>query len=306
MKFYQVILAIFFLISSAEAKTSFTHFSDMCSSTGSQSCDNVVSEVKDLQKALNSDKSLDTNLTTDGKWGSATKSAVIKFQKKYSIKPAMGYVGTKTKAKLAKIYKSIKLTKSSKSSKSSSKSFSGSYAKFVKNTNLRKSYKVYRNNSLLKRANRSNTRLEIDISKQRTRLYVNNKVALDTPSTTGAKRKFEPNTKIYRDKRTPLGKFKITEKIADKRSTIFGVYTKNGRTIYRGDKRKFKGSKKGLKYKGASLKNWMRLTSSGIGLHGSKYIKRHPGTNGCIRLPYDVAKTIFSKVKRGTKVEVVR
>jgi len=134
---------------------------------------------------------------------------------------------------------------------------------------------------------------------------VNDKVALDSPCTTGAKHKFEPNTKIYRDKHTPKGTFKITEKISDKRSTIFGKFYRNGKMVYKGDRRKYKGSRKGLVYKGASLKNWMRLTSSGIGLHASKYIKRYPGTNGCIRLPYKISKTIFKNVRRGTKVSIV-
>ncbi len=73
--------------------------------------------------------------------------------------------------------------------------------------------------------------------------------------------------------------------------------------VYKGDRRKYRGPK--AKYKGASLKNWMRLTSSGIGLHASKYVKRYPGTNGCVRLPHTVAKTIFSKVSTGTKVSIV-
>jgi lipoprotein-anchoring transpeptidase ErfK/SrfK len=53
------------------------------------------------------------------------------------------------------------------------------------------------------------------------------------------------------------------------------------------------------------MHHWMRLTNGGIGMHASKYIKRHPGSNGCVRLPFKVAKTIFSKIKPGTKVMVV-
>ena len=49
----------------------------------------------------------------------------------------------------------------------------------------------------------------------------------------------------------------------------------------------------------------MRLTSSGIGLHASRYIKRHPGSNGCVRLPYTVANVVFKKVKPGTPVNIV-
>ena len=179
------------------------------------------------------------------------------------------------------------------------------YAEFKQKTNLRKSYKVFKNKELLAQSTAENTQLKIDVSEQRVKLYVDDKVALSSPCTTGAKHKFEPNTKIYRDKRTPMGTFKITEKISDKRSTIFGNYYRGKKRVYHGDKRKFRGCKTGLRYEGASLKNWMRLTSSGVGLHASKYVKRYPGTNGCIRLPYGVSKTIFKHVRKGTKVSVV-
>jgi lipoprotein-anchoring transpeptidase ErfK/SrfK len=109
---------------------------------------------------------------------------------------------------------------------------------------------------------------------------------------------------VIRDKRTPKGTFRIKEKIADKRSTIFGKFYRGKRMVYKGDRRKYRGSKK-AHYVGASLKNWMRLTNSGIGLHASKYVKRYPGTNGCIRLPYKVSKTIFKNVRKGTKVSIV-
>jgi lipoprotein-anchoring transpeptidase ErfK/SrfK len=59
-----------------------------------------------------------------------------------------------------------------------------------------------------------------------------------------------------------------------------------------------------VKFVGASLKNWMRLTSSGIGLHGSRYVKRYPASNGCVRIPYKVANVVFKKVKPGTKVKI--
>ena len=134
---------------------------------------------------------------------------------------------------------------------------------------------------------------------------MNNKVAIDAPCTTGAKHKFEPNTKIYRDKRTPLGTFKVLEKVQNKHSNVFGDYYRGKKRVYHGDRHKFKGSKKGLRYEGASLKNWMRLTGGGIGLHASKYVKRYPGTNGCIRLPYEVSHIMYKYVHKGTPVSVV-
>lgn len=294
------LMPISMLMSAATAKTSFTDYSDMCEMSSEDNCANISQEVKNLQIALSSDKKLNLDLKADGKWGENTHQAVKKFQEQYNISPAKGYVGNKTKKKLASIYAEIKLPKYKKEKDISA---TGSYASFRKKVNLRKSFKVYQDKGLLKKATGKNTKLTVDISEQRVKLYVNGKVALSSPCTTGAKRKFEPNTKIYRDKRTPKGIFKITEKISNKRSTIFGKMYRNGKMVYKGDRRKYRGPK--AKYKGAALSNWMRLTSSGIGLHASKYVKRNPGTNGCIRLPYKISKTIFKNVRKGTKVSIV-
>ncbi|NPA27913.1 MAG: murein L,D-transpeptidase [Epsilonproteobacteria bacterium] len=180
---------------------------------------------------------------------------------------------------------------------------SSSFEEFKKYTDLKKSYKVFKDYKLLRKANGKNTIVKINVRNQRVNLIVDGKVALSSPCTTGAKRKFEPNTKIYRDKRTPLGTFRVLEKIADKRSTIFGEIIVDGKVVYRGDRRKYKGPPG--KFVGHPLTNWVRLTSGGIGLHASKYVKRYPASNGCIRLPYDVSKIIFAKVSKGTKVMVV-
>jgi len=300
----KILLASLLLFSLSYAKHTFKTYNDLCEKSEHQECINDTIEVKNLQIALNADKKLKLKLKVDGKWGKSTKEAVIKFQKQYKLRPMVGYVGSKTKKQLDIISKNVKFIQLSKAKKQTKKSGNGlCYADFRKKTNLKKSYKVFKDSSLLKRANKRNTKLKVDISEQRVRLYVDGKVALCSPCTTGAKRKLEPNSGAIRDKRTPKGTFKIQEKIADKRSTIFGRYYRGGKIVYKGDKRKYHGKK--AKYVGASLQNWMRLTSSGIGLHASKYIKRTPGTNGCIRLPYKVAKTIFAKVNAGTKVSIV-
>jgi len=212
--------------------------------------------------------------------------------------------------KVNSVKKLIKLAKKGTSSKVKKKlivkkeNFK-SYREFRRGIDLKKSYAVYKDPKLLKRAGGKNTLLKVDISEQRVKLVVNGKVALDAPCTTGSKHKLEPNTRTYRDKRTPLGTFKIMEKIATKRSTIFGNLYKKGKLIYHGDRRKYKGSLRGVKFVGAPLKNWMRLTSSGIGLHASTHVKRYAGSNGCIRLQPKVASTLFKKIKPGTKVKVV-
>lgn len=296
----KILLTILMFISLSYAKHTFTTYDDMCEKTDTQECLNDTTQIKNLQLALK--KSLKINLATDGKWGKDTKNAVLAFQKKYKVSPIAGYVGSKTKKKLDKVSKNVTFT-TVKIAKKSSTSKASCYAEFKRKTNLKKSFKVFQDKKLLAKANGRNTHIKVDISEQRLSLLVNGKVALSAPCTTGAKRKLEPNTRVIRDKRTPKGIFKITEKISDKRSTIFGKYYRNGKMVYKGDRRKYRGPK--AKYVGASLKNWMRLTSSGIGLHASKYVKRHPGTNGCIRLPFKVAKTVFAKVKTGTKVSIV-
>jgi len=303
MNMMKILLTTLMLFSFSHAKHTFKTYDDMCENIEAQECLNDLNQIKNLQLALNADKNLNLKLKIDGKWGDNTKAAVVKFQKHHKIMPVAGYVGPKTKRQLDKVSKNVKFVKVKKRKKITNSKSYNCYADFRKNINLKRSFKVFKDKKLLSKANGRNTKLKVDISEQRVRLYVDGKVALCSPCTTGAKRKLEPNTRVIRDKRTPKGTFKITEKISDKRSTIFGKYYRNGKMVYKGDRRKYRGPK--ATYKGASLKNWMRLTSSGIGLHASKYVKRYPGTNGCIRLPYKVARTIFSKVNTGTKVSIV-
>ncbi len=288
----------------------FTTHADMCDTNLSARCENSFASVRNLQIALNRNKALGLHIKEDGKWGEETKNAVIAFQKYYCLKRQDGWVGPETKAKLDEVSGHIKFPKDKrqKDVRLMSREESGGYAtytEFRRNVDLRRSYAVFKDKALIAKANGRNTKLVVDVSEQRIRMYVGGEVALDAPCTTGSKHKLEPNTHTYRDKHTPYGTFRIREKILDKRSTIFGKFYKNGRCIYKGDRRKYCGPRCGVRYEGASLKYWMRLTSSGIGLHESKYIKRHPGTNGCIRLPHGVARLIFSKVRKGTIVKVV-
>ncbi|HHD78327.1 MAG TPA: murein L,D-transpeptidase [Epsilonproteobacteria bacterium] len=305
MKLSKILLSTFMLISAANAKGYFTSHDDICDTELNDKCTNDYSAVRNLQIALNRDTKIHANLTPDGKWGENTKKAVIAFQKQHKLSPADGWVGKATKVKLDKISKKIKFPKDKQVEhvalmKNSNYS---SYQAFRKHVNLRKSYKVFKDNKLLCKANGRNTHLKIDVSEQRVKLLVAGKVALSAPCTTGAKHKLEPNTKTYRDKHTPLGTFKIMEKIAAKKSTIFGDMYRNGKRVYHGDRRKYRGPK--AKYVGHTMHNWMRLTSGGVGLHASKYVKRYPGSNGCVRLQPKIAKLIFKKVRRGTKVSVV-
>lgn len=155
----------------------------------------------------------------------------------------------------------------------------------------KKTYEVYKNQELLGNKSLRASKIVVDKKNQRALVYVGSKVALDTPCTTGKPGKV-----------TPTGSFKVTSKIKDKRSNIFGSYYKNGKKVYGGDRRKYKGSYD--KYVGSSLPYWMRLTSDGIGFHGSSGIKRYAASNGCIRLPHSVAPIVYYKVDKNTPVTI--
>ena len=303
MKIGKVLLFIGICVSTLFAKGHFSSQADICDRKVDKLCSDDYNLVRELQITLNKDKRINVHIKTDGKYGKNTEAAIKKFQKVTNLEKIDGWVGRATKVELDKIAKHIKFPKRKKVA--SSRVYR-TYKEFKKHTNLRRSFRVFKDNALLAKARANNVKLEVDISQQRLTMFVNGKVALSSPCTTGAKRKFEPNTKIYRDKRTPRGTFRIKEKIRDKRSTVFGDYYRGRKRVYHGDRRKFRGSRAGLRYRGASLMYWMRLTSDGIGLHASKYVKRYPGTNGCVRLPYRVAKSVFSHVRKGTTVRVVR
>jgi len=175
------------------------------------------------------------------------------------------------------------------------------YKEFVNSDRYSKSYGVYENNALMSIANKSNTSIEVDLKKQRLKLLVKNKVALDSPTTTGSKRKKDINDGKVEDKRTPRGSFKIIEKKEHKQSTTYGKFYKDNKEVYYGDRRKYK--KKFDRFEGVEMPYWMRITGP-IGIHESEVIVRNTGSNGCIRLPAEAALKVYSKVKVGTKVKI--
>ena len=298
---------------------SFSRHGDICEEAEGQECPNEYETVRNFQIVMNFDRNMSVELDMDGLWGKNTMAAATKMQKIYHMVQVDGWIGKGSKRLLDKLaqgllfpkvpekYRQVtsgKIATRSRNIGASKRVRTGSYAAFKRRKGYPKSFAVYRNDKLLKKASRSRTKIVIDKSDQRIKFYVGSEVAIDSPCTTGARRKLEPNTRRIYNKSTPSGNFRITEKIADKRSTIFGKLYRNGKMVWRGDRRKYHGPK--AKYVGASLKHWMRLTSSGIGIHGSKYVKRYPATNGCIRVPYNVVNKIFKHAKKGTPVKIVQ
>jgi lipoprotein-anchoring transpeptidase ErfK/SrfK len=109
-------------------------------------------------------------------------------------------------------------------------------------------------------------RVVVDVKAQRAYLFVDGKLAFETPVSTASKGRV-----------TPRGTFTITEKIrTGKRSTIYKC----------------------------AMPFWNRLGETAIGMHTGQ-LPGYPASHGCIRLPSESARFIFDNAPRGTTVQVV-
>ena len=154
---------------------------------------------------------------------------------------------------------------------------------------------IYQNEELLPLLTPETSRIEIALSERRVRvLNEANEVAIDTPVSPG--KKSHP---------TPTGKFSIIGKKKDKRSNLYGtIYNCSGGRVAGGDLRKSE-IPSGGKFVGVSMPYWMRLTTTGIGMHVG-YVPNYAASHGCIRMPKKIAPLIFEKTKVGTPVVIKR
>ena len=106
--------------------------------------------------------------------------------------------------------------------------------------------------------------------------------------------------------RTPTGSFRITEKIVDKRSTLYGKIYDSAGNLVNGDADSRKDAvPSGGKYLGAPMPYWMRLTGYGIGMHAGPIPNPgSPASHGCIRMPREMARKIFDASTVGTPVVI--
>lgn len=105
---------------------------------------------------------------------------------------------------------------------------------------------------------------------------------------------------------TPRGSYRILEKTAVKRSNVWGAIVDAGGSTIDGDARSGREAvPAGGSFVGASMPNWMRLTGSGIGMHGGPIPNPgRPASHGCIRLPYAMARILFQELPVGTPVTI--
>jgi lipoprotein-anchoring transpeptidase ErfK/SrfK len=123
------------------------------------------------------------------------------------------------------------------------------------------------NQWLLSQWNGPNSRMVVDLSKQKAYLLVNEKIAITTPVSSARA-----------GMSTPTGTFRMSERVrTGKISNLYHV---------------------GMPF-------WMRLGTTPYGTHAG-HLPGYPASHGCIRLPYQVAEMIFDHTQLGTQVSVHR
>lgn len=104
---------------------------------------------------------------------------------------------------------------------------------------------------------------------------------------------------------TAPGTYRITEKIEDKYSNLYGWYEDEFGNVTDNDARSRDKVPAGMTYVPAPMPYWMRLTSYGVGMHGGVIPQPgEPASHGCIRLPKEFVPTLFSVVNVGTPVVI--
>ncbi|MCF8004409.1 MAG: L,D-transpeptidase, partial [Chromatiaceae bacterium] len=105
---------------------------------------------------------------------------------------------------------------------------------------------------------------------------------------------------------TPSGEFQVMEKVAKKRSNLYGrIYNANG-GLHKRNARSSDPIPAGGKFVGARMPHFMRMTYDGIGMHAGAIPRPgQPASHGCIRLPDTVASSLFAHADIGTRVTVI-
>ena len=105
---------------------------------------------------------------------------------------------------------------------------------------------------------------------------------------------------------TPTGHFEVMEKVANKRSNLYGKIVSKGGKVVRSNATDKDRVPAGARFEGASMPYFMRLTYDGIGLHAGPIPRPgRPASHGCIRMPKKLAPVVFKHVDVGTRVSIV-
>jgi lipoprotein-anchoring transpeptidase ErfK/SrfK len=136
-------------------------------------------------------------------------------------------------------------------------------------------------------------KIVISLGEQRAYLYRDGKVAAVSRISSG-----KPGH------RTPTGSFRVSQKNADHRSSIYGAYVKNGKVLKPDVDNRKDPRPSGAKFVGAPMPYFMRFNGA-IGMH-SGHVPKYPASHGCVRLPRRHANRFYHAAELGTPVIVKR
>ncbi len=102
---------------------------------------------------------------------------------------------------------------------------------------------------------------------------------------------------------TPTGSYRIQQKDADHKSSLYGDYVDAaGNIIKKEIDRNVDPKPPGAIFDGARMPNFMRITG-GVGMHEG-FLPGYPASHGCIRMPGFMAQNFFNNVSVGTPVTI--
>lgn len=106
------------------------------------------------------------------------------------------------------------------------------------------------------------------------------------------------------DHATPPGRYKITEKSKDHKSSVYGVFKDRATGMMTNDNVDIRVDKPKPSeiYYAAPMPNFMRF-AGGIGMH-TGYLPGYAASHGCIRMPHQMSEKFFENVSLGTPVIV--
>ena len=138
-----------------------------------------------------------------------------------------------------------------------------------------------------------NTRLVVNLATQRIVMLVGGEVCIDSPISSGKS-----------GAATQPGTFTVLEKIKKHESATYGSFVdKLGRTVRSGISMKLDAAPAGTHYVATPMPFFCRFTETGFGIHGGA-LPGYPAAHGSIRVPDDVARQIYERVRVGTPIEI--
>jgi lipoprotein-anchoring transpeptidase ErfK/SrfK len=145
---------------------------------------------------------------------------------------------------------------------------------------------------VLDQMTQDNSHVIVSISRQRVYLMLGDDIGIDSPISSG---------KAGHD--TPTGKFAVVEKDPNHRSSLYGAFCdRKNRIVRAGVSQNIDSAPSGTHFVGAPML-WFCRFHDAVGMHVG-ILPGYPASHGCVRLPEQIARLIYDKVKVGTPVEV--